>query len=82
MEYKPVKGTLDFMDNIIRKRKSSSRFIPNGFPDKVITGKLSDIVFTDHQARSGVIRPGQTESCKGITCIDRMKPLEVFQRRI
>ncbi len=44
-------------DEIIRKEKSTSRFIPNGFPDKVITGQLSDIVFTDHQARSGFTMP-------------------------
>ncbi|MCK5702709.1 MAG: beta-galactosidase, partial [Cyclobacteriaceae bacterium] len=37
-------------DNVIRTEKSTSRFIPNGFPDKVVTGQLSDIVFTDHQA--------------------------------
>ena len=40
-------------DDVIRKKKITSRFIPNGFPDKIITGQLSDIVFTDHQARSG-----------------------------
>ncbi len=44
-------------DGMIRKKKSASRFIPNGFPDKKITGELSDIVFTDHQARSGVVPP-------------------------
>lgn len=44
-------------DSLIRKHKSTSRFIPNGFPDKLITGNLSDIVFTDHQARSGMIPP-------------------------
>ncbi len=44
-------------DGVIRKQRSTSRFIPNGFPDKVVTGELSDIVFTDHQARSGVTMP-------------------------
>ncbi len=44
-------------DDLIRKHKATSRFIPNGFPDKVLTGNLSDIVFTDHQARSGVTPP-------------------------
>jgi hypothetical protein len=44
-------------DDVIRKQKSDSRFIPNGFPDKVITGQLSDIVFTDHQGRSGYSMP-------------------------
>jgi hypothetical protein len=44
-------------DDIIRKTRPVSRFIPNGFPDKVITGQLSDIVFTDHQSRSGFNMP-------------------------
>ena len=63
-------------DNIIRKRKSSSRFIPNGFPDKVITGELSDIVFTDHQARSGVIPPWSNgKVAKELRASIGMKPL-------
>jgi hypothetical protein len=44
-------------DGVIREERSVSRFIPNGFPDKVLTGRLSDIVFTDHQARSGFTMP-------------------------
>jgi hypothetical protein len=44
-------------DGIVRETKPEARFIPNGFPDKVITGQLSDIVFTDHQARSGYNMP-------------------------
>ncbi len=44
-------------DGEIRKKKSVARFIPNGFPDKVITGQHSDIFFADQQARSGVIPP-------------------------
>jgi len=44
-------------DGVIRKERPASRFIPNGFPDKVVTGQLSDIVFTDHQARSGATLP-------------------------
>jgi hypothetical protein len=44
-------------DGIVRETKTEARFIPNGFPDKVITGQLSDIVFTDHQARSGYSMP-------------------------
>ena len=63
-------------DNVIRKRKSSSRFIPNGFPDKVITGELSDIVFTDHQARSGVIPPWSNgKVAKELRASIGMKPL-------
>ncbi len=63
-------------DGIIRKQKSTSRFIPNGFPDKVITGKLSDIVFTDHQARSGVIPPWSNgKGAKELRASIGMKPL-------
>lgn len=63
-------------DGIIRKQKSTSRFIPNGFPDKIITGKLSDIVFTDHQARSGVIPPWSNgKGAKELRASIGMKPL-------
>ncbi len=44
-------------DGVIRDKNPSSRFIPNGFPDKVITGQLSDIVFTDFQGRRGYMMP-------------------------
>jgi Hypothetical glycosyl hydrolase 6 len=40
-------------DGRIRSRDPNARFIPNGFPDRVLTGQLSDIFFTDYQARSG-----------------------------
>ena len=63
-------------DKLIRKWKSTSRFIPNGFPDKVITGELSDIVFTDHQARSGVIPPWSNgKVAKELRASIGMKPL-------
>ncbi|MCJ7448659.1 MAG: beta-galactosidase trimerization domain-containing protein [Bacteroidales bacterium] len=63
-------------DSVIRKHKSSSRFIPNGFPDKVITGQLSDIVFTDHQARSGVTMPWSNgKVAKELRASIGMKPL-------
>ena len=63
-------------DKVIRKHKSSSRFIPNGFPDKVVTGKLSDIVFTDHQARSGVTPPwSNARVAKELRASIGMKPL-------
>jgi hypothetical protein len=63
-------------DGIIRKEKSSSRFIPNGFPDKVITGQLSDIVFTDHQARSGSTLPWSNgKIAKELRASIGMKPL-------
>ena len=44
-------------DAEIRKQRADSRFIPNGFPDKLLTGKNSDFFFADQQARSGVIPP-------------------------
>jgi len=63
-------------DGIIRKEKTSSRFIPNGFPDKVITGQLSDIVFTDHQARSGSTLPWSNgKVAKELRASIGMKPL-------
>jgi len=42
-------------DKEIRKIKSTSRYIPNGFPDKLETGKYSDFFFADQQARSSTI---------------------------
>jgi hypothetical protein len=63
-------------DNIIRQENPSSRFIPNGFPDKVITGQLSDIVFTDHQARSGITMPwANGKGAKELRASIGMKPL-------
>jgi len=63
-------------DAVIRKEKTTSRFIPNGFPDKVVTGQLSDIVFTDHQARSGVTMPWSNGmGAKELRASIGMKPL-------
>jgi len=44
-------------DSEIRKHRAVSRFIPNGFPDKLETGKYADFFFADQQARRGVIPP-------------------------
>jgi hypothetical protein len=63
-------------DGVIRKENKASRFIPNGFPDKIITGQLSDIVFTDHQARSGVTMPWSNgKVAKELRASIGMKPL-------
>jgi len=63
-------------DKTIRDVNSFSRFIPNGFPDKVITGQLSDIVFTDHQARSGNTMPWSNgRGAKELRASIGMKPL-------
>jgi hypothetical protein len=40
-------------DEQIRSHDPNARFIPNGFPDRVLTGQLADIFFTDYQARRG-----------------------------
>lgn len=44
-------------DGEIRKQKPAARFLPNGFPDKLITGANSDLFYADQQARSGMIPP-------------------------
>jgi hypothetical protein len=44
-------------DAEIRKQQPGSRFIPNGFPDKVLTGEKADFFFADQQARKGFIPP-------------------------
>ncbi|MBS1606580.1 MAG: beta-galactosidase trimerization domain-containing protein [Bacteroidetes bacterium] len=44
-------------DGEIRKHRAGSRFIPNGFPDKLETGKYADFFFADQQARRGIIPP-------------------------
>jgi hypothetical protein len=62
-------------DAEIRKQKSSARFIPNGFPDKLLTGKHSDFFFADQQARSGVIPPWSNgKHAKELRATMGMKP--------
>lgn len=63
-------------DSTIREVKSTSRFIPNGFPDKIVTGAQSDIFFTDHQARRGMIPPWSNgKRAKELRATMGMKPL-------
>jgi hypothetical protein len=63
-------------DRTIREIKPSSRYIPNGFPDNLVTGALSDIFFTDHQGRSGVIPPWSNgKRVKELRATMGMKPL-------
>ena len=63
-------------DKTIRDVKSTARYIPNGFPDNVVTGAQSDIFFTDHQARSGVIPPWSNgKRAKELRATMGMKPL-------
>jgi len=63
-------------DRVIRDVKPTSRYIPNGFPDKIVVGDLSDIFFTDHQARRGVIPPWSNgKRAKELRAAMGMKPL-------
>jgi hypothetical protein len=63
-------------DRTIREVKPGARYIPNGFPDNVVTGRLSDIFFTDHQARSGTIPPwSNAKRAKELRATMGMKPL-------
>ena len=63
-------------DAEIRKQRSDARFIPNGFPDKLLTGKHSDFFFADQQARRGVIPPwSNAKGAKELRAGLGMKPL-------
>ncbi|TFG66661.1 MAG: hypothetical protein E4H27_09750, partial [Anaerolineales bacterium] len=62
-------------DAEIRKRKSTARFIPNGFPDKLITGQHADFFFADQQARGGLIPPWSlAKHAKELRATMGMKP--------
>ena len=62
-------------DAEIRKQKPTARYIPNGFPDKLITGQHSDFFFADQQARSGVIPPWSNgKHAKELRATMGMKP--------
>jgi hypothetical protein len=63
-------------DRTIRRVNPASRYIPNGFPDNIVTGRLADIFFTDHQGRSGVIPPWSNgKRAKELRATMGMKPL-------
>lgn len=63
-------------DAEIRKQKPTARFIPNGFPDKLLTGKHADFFFADQQARRGVIPPWSNgKGAKELRAGLGMKPL-------
>lgn len=60
----------------IRKQKPTARFIPNGFPDKVMTGKEADLFFADQQARRGLMAPWSNgKGAKELRSTLGMKPL-------
>lgn len=63
-------------DKTIRDVKATSRYIPNGFPDKITVGRLADIFFTDHQARQGFIPPWSNgKRAKELRATIGMKPI-------
>jgi hypothetical protein len=63
-------------DRTVREVNPASRYIPNGFPDKIVMGALSDIFFTDHQARSGMIPPWSNgKRVKELRAAMGMKPI-------
>lgn len=63
-------------DAAIRKIDEGSRFIPNGFPDRLLTGKHADFFFADQQARRGVIPPWSNgKGAKKLRATLGMKPL-------
>ncbi len=63
-------------DGEIRKVNPQARFIPNGFPDKRMAGEQSDILFTDHQARRGMIPPWSNgKRAKEFRAIMGQKPI-------
>jgi hypothetical protein len=63
-------------DADIRKHNDGARYIPNGFPDKLLTGKHSDFFFADQQARRGVIPPwSNAKGAKELRAGLGMKPL-------
>ena len=63
-------------DSEIRKQRPGSRFIPNGFPDKVLTGKEADLFFADQQARRGLTAPwANGKGAKELRSTLGLKPL-------
>ncbi|WP_375447576.1 beta-galactosidase trimerization domain-containing protein [uncultured Fibrella sp.] len=63
-------------DSEIRKKRPASRFIPNGFPDKIVTGREADLFFADQQARRGLMAPwANGKGAKELRSTLGMKPL-------
>ena len=63
-------------DAAIRKIDNGSRFIPNGFPDRLLTGKHADFFFADQQARRGLMPPWSNgKGAKKLRATLGMKPL-------
>lgn len=63
-------------DSAIRQQRPASRFIPNGFPDKVLTGREADLFFADQQARRGLTPPwANGKGAKELRATLGLKPL-------
>ena len=63
-------------DAEIRKIKPTSRFIPNGFPDRQLTGKYADFFFADQQGRRGQSLPwANARGAKELRASLGLKPL-------
>ena len=63
-------------DAAIRAIDAGARFIPNGFPDRLLTGKHADFFFADQQARHGAIPPWSNgRNAKKLRATMGMKPL-------
>lgn len=63
-------------DADIRTVRPTSRFIPNGFPDKVTTGREADLFFADQQARRGLTPPwANGKGAKELRATLGLKPL-------
>ena len=71
-----LKELWQLWDTGIRTVQPTSRFIPNGFPDKVLTGKEADLFFADQQARRGLIPPWSNgKGAKELRSTLGLKPL-------
>ena len=63
-------------DAEIRKIKPAARFIPNGFPDRMLTGKHADFFFADQQGRRGLTLPwSNARGAKELRASLGLKPL-------
>ncbi len=75
-QMKRLRDVWALWDAEIRKQRPNSRFIPNGFPDKIMTGREADLFFADQQARRGLIPPWQNgKGAKELRSTLGLKPL-------
>ncbi|NID10010.1 alpha-amylase family protein [Fibrivirga algicola] len=73
---KKLRAVWALWDSEIRKKRPASRFIPNGFPDKIVTGREADLFFADQQARRGLMAPwANGKGAKELRSTLGMKPL-------